>query len=118
MGGGVLDGADRGEPVKLAVRRDGETIANIEGRVGERIDVRAPIEHAGPNVIELEVAPVADQLATDSNRAVVDIERVRDKLRVLLVSGKPHPADRLWPTLFHSDANVDLLHFTLPRPPQ
>jgi len=30
----VLDSADHGEPVKLAVRRDGETIANIEARVG------------------------------------------------------------------------------------
>ena len=92
----VLDSADRGEPVKLAVRRDGETIANFGGKVGERIDVKVPIEHAGPNVVELEVAPVADELATDSNRAVVNIEGVRDKLQVLLVSGKPHPGERMW----------------------
>ncbi len=100
------------------MRRDGETIANIEGKVGERIDVKVPIEHAGPNVVELEVAPVADELATDSNRAVVNIEGVRDKLRVLLVSGKPHPGERMWRNLLKSDANVDLVHFTILRPPE
>ncbi len=114
----VLDSADRGEPVRLAVRRDGETIATIEGKVGERIDVKVPIEHAGPNVVELEVAPVADELATDGNRAVVNIEGVRDKLRVLLVSGKPHPGERMWRNLLKSDANVDLVHFTILRPPE
>jgi hypothetical protein len=114
----VLDSADRGEPAKLAVRRDGKTIANVEGRIGERIEVKVPIEHAGPNVIELEVAPVDDELATDSNRAVVDIEGVRDKLRVLLVSGKPHPGERMWRNILKSDANVDLVHFTILRPPE
>ncbi len=114
----VLDSADHGEPVKVAVRRDGETIANIEARVGERIEVKAPIDHAGPNVIELEVARVEGELATDSNRVVVNIEGVRDKLHVLLVSGKPHPGERMWRNLLKSDPNVDLVHFTILRPPE
>src|SRR5271163_1807543 len=114
----VLDSADHGEPVKLTVRRDGETIAEMDAKVGERIDVRAPIDHPGPNVIELEVAPVENELAADSNRAVVNIEGVRDKLRVLLVSGKPHPGERMWRNLLKSDANVDLVHFTILRPPE
>jgi hypothetical protein len=114
----VLDSADHGEPVNLAVRRDGETIATIDAKVGERIDVKAPIDHPGPNVIELEVAPVEGEIAADSNRAVVNIEGVRDKLRVLLVSGKPHPGERMWRNLLKSDANVDLVHFTILRPPE
>jgi hypothetical protein len=114
----VLDSADHGEPVKLTVRRDGETIAEIDAKVGERIEVKAPIDHPGPNVIELEVAPVENELAADSNRAVVNIEGVRDKLRVLLVSGKPHPGERMWRNLLKSDANVDLVHFTILRPPE
>ncbi len=114
----VVDSADQGEPVKMTVRHDGETIANIEAKVGERIDVRTLIDHAGPNVIELEVAPVEGELATDSNRAVVNIDGVRDKLRVLLVSGKPHPGERMWRNLLKSDANVDLVHFTILRPPE
>jgi hypothetical protein len=114
----VLDSADHGEPVKLTVRRDGETIAMIDAKVGNEIDVKAPIDHPGPNVMELEVAPVEGELAADSNRAVVNIEGVRDKLRVLLVSGKPHPGERMWRNLLKSDANVDLVHFTILRPPE
>jgi len=114
----VLDSADHGEPVTLAVRRDGATIATLDARVGERINVEAPIDNAGPNVIELEVAPVEGELATDSNRAVVNIEGVRDKLHVLLVSGKPHPGERMWRNLLKSDPNVDLVHFTILRPPE
>jgi hypothetical protein len=114
----VLDSADHGEPVRLTVRRDGKTIATIDAKVGEKIDVKAPIDHPGPNVIELEVAPVEGELAADSNRAVVNIEGVRDKLRVLLVSGKPHPGERMWRNLLKSDANVDLVHFTILRPPE
>ncbi len=114
----VLDSADHGEPVTLAVRRDGATIATLDARVGERINVEAPLDHAGPNVIEQVVAPVAGELATDSNRAVVNIEGVRDKLHVLLVSGKPHPGERMWRNLLKSDPNVDLVHFTILRPPE
>jgi hypothetical protein len=114
----VLDSADHGEPVNLTVRRDGETIGTVDAKVGERIDVKVPIDHPGPNVVELEVAPVQGEIAADSNRAVVNIEGVRDKLRVLLVSGKPHPGERMWRNLLKSDANVDLVHFTILRPPE
>ncbi len=100
------------------MRRDGQTIATVEAEVGQRIDVRTPIEHAGVNVVELEIAPVAGELSTDGDRAVVNIDGVRDKLRVLLVSGKPHPGERMWRNLLKSDANVDLVHFTILRPPE
>jgi hypothetical protein len=114
----VVDSADHGEPAKLTVRRDGVTIATVEARVGERINVNVSIDHPGANVIELEIAPVEGEIAADSNRAVVDIEGVRDKLRVLLVSGKPHPGERMWRNLLKSDGNVDLVHFTILRPPE
>ena len=114
----VLDSADRGEPVRLTVRRDGETIASIGARIGDPINIRTTIEHGGQNVIELEVAPVPGEINADGNHAVVSIEGVRDKLRVLLVSGKPHPGERMWRNLLKSDANVDLVHFTILRPPE
>ena len=114
----VLDSADRGEPVRLTVRRDGETIASIGARIGDPINIRTTIEHGGQNVIELEVAPVPEEINADGNHAVVSIEGVRDKLRVLLVSGKPHPGERMWRNLLKSDANVDLVHFTILRPPE
>jgi hypothetical protein len=114
----VLDTADSGEPVALEVRRDGEKITTLSAAVGQTINVKAPIDHAGPNVIELEVAPLPGELTDINNRAVVTIEGVRDKLRVLLVSGEPHQGERMWRNLLKSDANVDLVHFTILRPPE
>jgi len=39
-------------------------------------------------------------------------------LRVLLVSGEPHAGERTWRNLLKSDASVDLVHFTILRPPE
>ncbi len=114
----VLDTAERSEPATLTVRRDGETIATLTAEIGQTLSIKVPVDHAGPNVIELEVAPVEDELTTRNGKAVVAIEGVRDKLRVLLVSGEPHQGERMWRNLLKSDANVDLFHFTILRPPE
>jgi hypothetical protein len=37
---------------------------------------------------------------------------------VLLVSGEPHAGERAWRNLLKSDAAVDLVHFTILRPPE
>jgi hypothetical protein len=114
----VLDTADSGEPVSIEVRRDGEKIATLDATIGETISIKVRVEHAGPNVVELEVAPLRGELTEVNNRAVVTIDGVRDKLRVLLVSGSPHQGERMWRNLLKSDANVDLVHFTILRPPE
>ncbi len=113
----VLDSADRGEPATVTVKRDGKALATYDARIGERLDIPAPIDHAGDNIFELEVATLPGELTAINNKAVVSINGVRDKLRVLLVSGEPHPGERMWRNLLKSDANVDLVHFTILRPP-
>ena len=113
----VLDSDDHGEPAAIAVRRDGLTIATVPARVGERVEIPAPVDHAGDNIFELEVAELPNELTAVNNKAIVTINGVRDKLRVLLVSGEPHPGERMWRNLLKSDANVDLVHFTILRPP-
>ena len=77
-----------------------------------------PIPHAGPNIVEIEASPIEGELTQVNNRAVVSIDGVRDKLRVLLVSGEPHAGERTWRNLLKSDASVDLVHFTILRPPE
>jgi hypothetical protein len=57
-------------------------------------------------------------LTDRNNAAVVQINGVRDRLRVLLVSGEPHAGERVWRNLLKSDASVDLVHFTILRPPE
>jgi len=110
-------GAPRG-PAQVAVRRDGELIENRNVRVGGAVNVTVPIPHAGPNIVEIEASPLEGELTAVNNRAVVSIDGVRDKLRVLLVSGEPHAGERTWRNLLKSDASVDLVHFTILRPPE
>lgn len=102
----------------LTVRRDGEVIARREVIAGQNVQVPVRIDRGGPNVVEIEAAPLDNELTLANNRAVITIEGVRDKLRVLLVSGEPHPGERTWRNLLKADANVDLVHFTILRPPE
>jgi len=114
----VLDTANGSEPVVLHVRRDGNPIADVTAAIGETIRVPVKIEHGGPNVVELEVETLPGELTALNNKAVLTIDGVRDKLKVLLVSGEPNQGERMWRNLLKSDANVDLVHFTILRPPE
>jgi hypothetical protein len=107
-----------GERAKVAVRRDGETINERTVLSGQTVNVDIDIKHAGPNIVEIEASPLENELTLVNNRAVVAIDGVRDKLRVLLVSGEPHSGERTWRNLLKSDASVDLVHFTILRPPE
>jgi hypothetical protein len=110
-------GAPRGS-AEVLIRRDGDLLERRTVRSGEAVRVQVPIPHAGPNIVEIEASPLESELTPLNNRAVVPIEGVRDKLRVLLVSGEPHAGERTWRNLLKSDANVDLVHFTILRPPE
>jgi hypothetical protein len=103
---------------QLTVRRDGQVFARQQVRADTPFSIQVRIEHGGPNVIELEVEGLPNELTQANNRAVVPIEGIREKLRVLLVSGEPHAGERTWRNLLKSDANVDLVHFTILRPPE
>jgi hypothetical protein len=103
---------------QITVRRDGETIDTRSVRVGQQVNVSVQIPHPGANIVEIEASPLENELTLINNRAVVSIDGVRDKLRVLLVSGEPHAGERTWRNLLKSDASVDLVHFTILRPPE
>src|ERR1700680_4471173 len=107
-----------GQRAKGAVRVDGETINERTVQSGQTVSVDIDIKHAGPNIVEIEASPLENELTLVNNRAVVAIDGVRDKLRVLLVSGEPHSGERTWRNLLKSDASVDLVHFTILRPPE
>jgi hypothetical protein len=107
-----------GERAKVTIRRDGETISERTLQSGQTSSVDIDIKHAGPNIVEIEASPLENELTPVNNRAVVAIDGVRDKLRVLLVSGEPHSGERTWRNLLKSDASVDLVHFTILRPPE
>ncbi len=114
----VEDTAGNGSIADVTVRQNGEVTATLPVIIGEETEITLPIEHAGSNVFEFEVAPGEDELTIVNNRAVVDVNGVRDRLRVLLVSGEPHAGERSWRDLLKSDPSVDLIHFTILRPPE
>src|ERR1700743_146066 len=107
-----------GERARIVVRRDGEVINERTLLSGQTAHIDIDIKHAGPNIVEIEASPLQNELTLVNNRAVVAIDGVRDKLRVLLVSGEPHSGERTWRNLLKSDASVDLVHFTILRPPE
>jgi hypothetical protein len=114
----VEDQGVRPGTARITVRRNGEPIENRAVNTNAPLRVTVPIPHAGPNIVEIEASPLDDELTPVNNRAVVSIDGVRDKLRVLLVSGEPHAGERTWRNLLKSDASVDLVHFTILRPPE
>jgi hypothetical protein len=107
-----------GQRAKVVIRRDGEVIGERMLSSGQTSSVDVDIKHAGPNIVEIEASPLENELTLVNNRAVVAIDGVRDKLRVLLVSGEPHSGERTWRNLLKSDPSVDLVHFTILRPPE
>lgn len=107
-----------GERARVVVRRDGDVLNERTVLSGQTVSVDVDIKHAGPNIVEIEASPLENELTPVNNRAVVVIDGVRDKLRVLLVSGEPHSGERTWRNLLKSDASVDLVHFTILRPPE
>ncbi|MFM2423107.1 MAG: hypothetical protein RL291_1637 [Pseudomonadota bacterium] len=103
--------------VTVRVRRDGQPDEIRRTVIGQLLTLTMPFPHAGQNILELELEPVQGELTTANNRVVIAAEGVRENLRVLLVSGEPHAGERTWRNLLKSDAAVDLVHFTILRPP-
>jgi hypothetical protein len=103
---------------KLTWRKDGGAAHVQMVPVGRDVPLSIPIDHGGPNVLELEVEPGPQELTLVNNRAAVVINGVRDRLKVLLVSGEPHAGERVWRNILKSDPSVDLVHFTILRPPE
>ncbi|MBL3551130.1 glutamine amidotransferase [Rhodovulum sulfidophilum] len=106
-----------GDTTSVTVSIDGGAPQSYRVPVGQTLDVPVVLDHAGQNVIQFSVAAEEGELTERNNAAVVQINGVRDRLRVLLVSGEPHPGERTWRNLLKSDSSVDLVHFTILRPP-
>jgi len=103
---------------KLTWRKDGGALHTQLVPVGRDVPLSIPIDHGGPNVLELAVDAGPRELTLINNRAAVVVNGVRDRLRVLLVSGEPHAGERVWRNILKSDPSVDLVHFTILRPPE
>ncbi|MFN3911703.1 hypothetical protein, partial [Hyphomonas sp.] len=107
----------RGGDVDLEVSVNGGTPQRVRVTAGEDTPLPIEIERRGENMVVIEAPPGPEELTLANNRAAMTIAGVRDRLRVLLVTGKPNQAGRVWRDLLKSDPSVDLVHFTILRPP-
>ncbi|KPU84276.1 membrane protein [Marinosulfonomonas sp. PRT-SC04] len=103
---------------ELLISVDGGPVQSFTVQVGKDLELPVKLPHGGLNVIQFTVPEAVGELTNRNNVAVVQINGVRDRLRVLLVSGEPHPGERTWRNLLKSDSSVDLVHFTILRPPE
>lgn len=107
---------DMTAPLTIAV--DGDDPIPFEIPVGRQMELPFTLPHGGMNVLTIATPEAEGELTARNNSAVVQINGIRDRLRVLLVSGEPNPGERTWRNLLRSDAAVDLVHFTILRPPE
>ncbi len=105
-------------PVDVRVSVNGEQVSVEHATVGQAMPLQVTIPGAGRNIVELAIDSEPGELTEANNRAMALIDGIRENLRVLLVSGEPHAGERTWRNLLKSDASVDLVHFTILRPPE
>ena len=110
--------ASAGGMVDLTIAVDSDVPRSYAVPVGQDLELPVTLPHGGMNVLQFSLAPAPGELTDRNNAAVVQINGVRDRLRGLLVSGEPHAGERVWRNLLKSDASVDLVHFTILRPPE
>lgn len=104
--------------VNVTIRVNGETVATVPAAIGQDTRTEITLPHAGRNIIEIATDPLEGEVTTANNQAVALIDAIRENLRVLLVSGEPNNGERTWRNLLKSDTSVDLVHFTILRPPE
>ena len=106
-----------GGMVDVIMSLNGGTPERLRLRAGENTRLTTEIERRGENVVVVETPAGREELTLGNNRTAATLAGVPDRLRVLLVTGKPNQAGRVWRDLLKSDPSVDLVHFTILRPP-
>ena len=109
---------DQTGDVEITIAVDDAEPQSYLVQTGVDLELPVTLPHGGMNVLQFSVALADGELTDRNNAAVVQINGVRDRLRVLLVSGEPHAGERVWRNLLKSDPSVDLVHFTILRPPE
>lgn len=109
----IDDPGHEGERARLEIRLNGELIVSFNALIGEKISIPLEIEKRGINTVEIRTELAEGELTPLNNFFVAEISGVRDRLRVLLVTGEPHIGGRAWRNLLKSDPSVDLVQFTI-----
>lgn len=112
------EGKSTDSTAKVAIKINGTVIAEQTALIDQETKFKVTIPKAGVNIVEISTPEIPNELSRTNNLAVATVDGIRENLRVLLVSGEPHNGERAWRDLLKSDAGVDLVHFTILRPPE
>ncbi len=104
-----------GGTVRLDISLNGQRLTSVDVEVGTDTPLPIEIERRGDNILVVEAPAGRQELTLANNRTAATVSGVRDRLRVLLITGRPHPGGRVWRDLLKSDPQVDLVHFTILR---
>ncbi|MCJ7788432.1 MAG: hypothetical protein MUP20_06990, partial [Methyloceanibacter sp.] len=113
----IATDGERGQ-VDVRVSINGQPVSIERATIGQEMQLDIVIPGAGRNIVELSIDAADGEITDTNNRAIAILDGIRENLRVLLVSGEPHAGERTWRNLLKSDASVDLVHFTILRPPE
>ncbi len=102
---------------EVTITSGGNLIGTYNVGSGEENSIELDITHPGQNIFEFSTTAAPNELTALNNKAIINVQGVRDRLKVLLVSGMPHMGGRMWRNLLKSDPAVDLVHFTILRQP-
>lgn len=114
----VVTTGDEEGLIDVRVLVNGEIVSVEQAIIGQEMPLELIIPNAGKNIVELVIDTAPGELTDTNNRAIAMLDGIRENLRVLLVSGEPHAGERTWRNLLKSDTSVDLIHFTILRPPE
>jgi hypothetical protein len=103
--------------VRVRVTIDGERAAETSARANRAFNIDVRLPHRGRHMVIVEAEAGDEEITFANNRAAFAANGVRDRLRVLLITGEPHQGARVWRNLLKSDPAVDLVHFSILRPP-
>ncbi|KEG17019.1 glutamine amidotransferase [Bartonella bacilliformis] len=116
---------DKGQPkkeisaqVNVSVSVNNQEVGRYSVTPGIIFQTDITLPHAEKNIVQVTTDTHEGELSSDNNRAIAIIEGIRENLRVLLISGAPYNGERTWRDLLKSDSNIDLVHFTILRPPE
>lgn len=108
----------KGANVRIEVAIDGAPAQRLQVKAGTPFTIAAQLAKRGANLVTIEAEAGRQEISLANNRAAFQATGVRDRLRVLLITGEPYAGARVWRNLLKSDPSVDLVHFTILRSPE
>ena len=113
----VVQVEDTSPTAQLTVHIGEEAPQTQDVPTGQDIIIEIPIDRRGNIAVAIETATVSEEISGANNAVALSIAGVRDRLRVMLVTGEPYAGARAWRNLLKSDPSVDLVQFTILRSP-